>query len=465
MVMAAAAGIGFDLLAWGRPAGPGLAIAFMAMPAAIWLSAERQARSRRHDATRPSGVGPVDNQTRAVFTLALAFAVVPAWRASPTLVTLSILMALCLGLVAVRRRGGPDLAGWTIGGYVRASLELPVAAAEPFLVGGDLTADARGFLSRFARVIPVVRGLVIGFVVLVFFAILFGSADPIFGQILSDTFDIELSFDRIIRFGFVAGFFAWITFGLARRASRPTGDHAPVRLKPVGRIEALIVMALLNALFAGFLVVQFRYLFDGAVGRVDLGYAEYARRGFFELVVVAAAVVGLVLTVDWLVHQRHRFLDALHAVLVTQTFVVMASAVSRMAAYTDAFGLSELRLYTSVFMGWTAVVLIILVATVLLGRRDRFALGGFVSAIVVVTALVAVNPDAVIATVNLDRGEAGAELDLDYLTTLSADAVPTLAERLDAIPARVAERLQARADTDGWRSWSLAHSRALKAIQ
>ncbi len=463
--LAALAGVGFDLLAWGRPAGPGLALAIVAVLGSIWVTAERRAATRSTADQPPSGVGPIDRQNRALFTLAIAFATVPAWRASLTLITLSILTAIALVLVAVRRRGEPDLQTWTIGDYVRAGLELPIAGIEPFLIGEDLTADARGLLSRFARLIPVARGFLIGSVILVFFAILFGSADPIFGQILSDAFDIELSFDRIIRFGFVAGFFAWVTLGLSRRACRPTPDHTPVRFKPVGRIEALIVMTSLNTLFAGFLVVQFRYLFDGAVGRIDLGYAEYARRGFFELVVVAAAVVGLVLTIDWLVQQRHRILDTLHLVLVAQTFVVMASAVSRMAAYTDAFGLSELRLYTSVFMGWTAVVLIVLVATVLLGRRDRFALGAFVSAILVVAALVTVNPDAVIASVNIDRAEAGAELDLEYLTTLSADAVPTLAQRLETLPDDVSDWLQTRADTDGWRSWSLAHSRALTAVE
>src|SRR3546814_9714779 len=43
----------------------------------------------------------------------------------------------------------------------------------------------------------------------------------------------------------------------------------------------------LAALFALFVVVQLRYLFGGedAVQRsVDLTYAQYARRGFFELV-------------------------------------------------------------------------------------------------------------------------------------------------------------------------------------
>jgi len=57
----------------------------------------------------------------------------------------------------------------------------------------------------------------------------------------------------------------------------------------LGMTETSIALISLNVLFASFLVVQFRYFFAGSANvSIDgFTYAEYARRGFFELVVVA----------------------------------------------------------------------------------------------------------------------------------------------------------------------------------
>ena len=52
---------------------------------------------------------------------------------------------------------------------------------------------------------------------------------------------------------------------------------------------------------------------------------------------------------------------------------VIASAAYRMRLYQEAYGLTEERLYGSVFIVWLTAVLGWLVFTVLRGRRERFA--------------------------------------------------------------------------------------------
>lgn len=459
---AALAGVGFDLLAFDRPHGPGLALACLLVTGALWWASATDA--------------DLDREATAILTAAVATALVPMWRSATPIVVLSTMLWLALLSVSVQRSRSTSVLEWTTGSYFWAALGSVAAVGEPFLlISEDLTGLSRGQSSRLTRVLPLARGLALGAIVVGFFAMLFGSADPIFAQILSDAFDIDFSFERIVRFGLVAGAVAWWTAGMARRAARQVVDHTPVRPSGHGLIESRVILTTLNALFGLFLLVQSEYLFVGAVGRIDLGYAEYARRGFFELVTVAVCVAGLVLTVDWVVNRRDRILDALHVVLVVQTFAVMASAVVRMKAYTDAFGLSELRFYTSVFMLWTAVVLIAMVATVLRGRRDAFALAAATSAVCVVVALVVANPDALIARVNLDRALSGVELDLEYLEQLSADAIPTVVEHdsvsgddsgsIDELLDRWRTSLEAHADTDGWRSWSLADARAAAALE
>ena len=218
----------------------------------------------------------------------------------------------------------------------------------------------------------------------------------------------------------------------------------------LGSVEAATMLVLVNGLFLSFVLVQSAYLFGGreTLGRVGLSYSEYARRGFFELVVVGSLVIGLVLVIDWLVQRgpaRARTVDLLHSGLIALTLVVLVSAFLRMLLYTEAFGLTELRLYTTVFMGWVFLVLCWLVFTVLRGRRARFALGAFVSALVVLAGLTIANPAGIIVRTNVARGAAtGPDLDVAYLVDLGPDAVPALIAGLDDIePCRTRSDLAA----------------------
>src|SRR5205085_5750237 len=143
-------------------------------------------------------------------------------------------------------------------------------------------------------------------------------------------------------------------------------------------------LVLLDALFLCFVCVQVRYLFGGAtwVAQVaGLTYAEYARRGFFELVWATALVLPLLLALHWLLRTddraAQRIFRALAAAQLVLLFVVIASALTRMRLYQREYGLTELRLYTTAFMGWLALVFVWFAATVLRGARERFACGAF----------------------------------------------------------------------------------------
>jgi len=149
----------------------------------------------------------------------------------------------------------------------------------------------------------------------------------------------------------------------------------------------------------------------------------------------------------------------------------MASALERMRLYQRAYGLTELRLYSTAFMLWLAAVCCWFVVTVFRGRRSGFAIGAVVTALATVVALNVANPDALIARIDIDRARAERPLDVGYVLGLSADAVPPLVDRLDRLDptARsvVAQELLTRWGRGGrdWRTWSLARSQAERAVQ
>ena len=237
-------------------------------------------------------------------------------------------------------------------------------------------------------------------------------------------------------------------------------------------------MTLLNLLFLSFVLVQIRYFFGGAAtvqATGGLTYAQYARSGFFELVWVAALVLPLLLGLHWLQRpgdaRAQRLFSWQAGVQVVLLFVIMASALARMRLYQGEYGLTELRLYTTAFMGWLVAVFLWFAATVLRGRRERFAFGAAAYAFALVLALHAANPDDMIVRANLAHAQKGHAFDAEYASSLSADAVPALLSGLPSLPVTVQGTVAARLlplwshDPNDWRSWSLARALAFRATQ
>jgi hypothetical protein len=305
------------------------------------------------------------------------------------------------------------------------------------------------------------------------FGALFTAADATFAQLIHDLFNWNLK--ELPLHLLLSAFFFWITAGALRMALFSTPMHLDLLDQSGGRlgiIEVATVLGLLDALFLAFVVLQFRYLFGGAS---TLGYAEYARRGFFELVLAAALVLLVLLGAHWLLRKDtppHTWLfNGLAGLLIALEFVTMASAVQRMALYVSEFGLTELRLYTTAFMGWLALIFVWFVLTVLRGKSNRFAFGILTAGLFITLGLNVLNPDAFIARVNVARitqaNTSGQRpLDAPYLASLSADAAPILLDALPNVPNP--QRCQAAtlilqrwsAPSSDWRTWNWSRAQA-----
>lgn len=266
----------------------------------------------------------------------------------------------------------------------------------------------------------------------------------------------------------------------ASASAKPASEPAR-RFFSLGITEIGIVLGLLNALFFSFVLVQMRYLFGGGahvVSSAGLTYAEYARRGFFELVWVAALALPMLLAAHWLLRKdnpaHERIFRALAGTLVALLFVVMLSAIQRMRLYQSEYGLTELRLYTTAFMLWLGIVFVWFVITILTNRarREQFAFGAVIAAFVIIAGLHFINPDALIVRTNAGRVASHRSFDDDYAVTLSADAVPALVEALPSMDERgrcdVARRLLEEwppAERADWRTWSVSRLQAWQATR
>jgi hypothetical protein len=280
------------------------------------------------------------------------------------------------------------------------------------------------------------RGAAVGLAAAVPVAAVFGGllrhADPVFDRLVSRALDVDIG--ALVSHAGLILLWGWLSAGVLHVLCR--NDHivvSPGRRGTLGLMEVGIVLAVVDFLFLAFVVVQFRYLFGGAElvqGMAGMSYAEYARRGFFELVAVATLSLPLLLVADWFLDQqdagRARMFRGLALLMLVLLDVMLASALYRMRLYTVQFGLTELRFYTTAFMGWLVLVFGWFAATVLRGRRERFGTGALLAGWLLLAALNLANPDGIIAGVNLDRAARGRPFDIAYAETLSADALPTL---------------------------------------
>jgi hypothetical protein len=404
----------------------------------------------------------------------VAFAAFLLWRDSAWLAGLNLvamLAALSLAVVpATRRPWRASLSEYAAGGI--ASLAGAGAGAVLLYEEIDWRELPRGALSRNAAALG--RGTALALPLLALFGALFVAADAVFEQLVADVLPADPA-DPLTHV-LVAGAWAWVATGLLRQLVRPVGEpFGGVESKwRLGTVEVAVLLGTLNALFLAFVLVQLRYLFGGdahVARETGLTYAEYARHGFFELVAVAALVLPLLLLADWALardRRTERVFRGLALVLVALLFVVMASALQRMRLYQREYGLTELRVYATGLMLWLGVVFGWALFTVLRGRRERFAVGALVVALVAIAGANVLNPDALIARTNIDRGAAGRPADYTYLAQLSDDAVPTLLERLpsvrpDARRFLAADLLRRSGDGD-WRTWNLSRARAAELV-
>jgi hypothetical protein len=481
-------GVAGDMLLRG-PGGPGLNffLLFVGLGAAVWALSRRTRLVLSREAVVTLGVG-------------IAFAATLVFRGSEALRFFAFLAAAAAFALPAFRAG----AAWLRRSGVSHQIEAVVgAAANGFagafrLIGATLAGRSGHGAPGSGEPVAadrhpawaVLRGLLLAIPFLFLFGALFMSADRMFADLVTDI--VRLDFQEIASHLIVTVVLTWLACGYLTgflTGTRPVDVPDVFGTRPrVGIVEIGIALALVDLLFAAFVAVQFRYLFGGS-GLVEvtpgLTYAEYVREGFGQLALACALVLPSLLAADWLLEARRRrdalVFRLLGGLLLLLLLVIVASALQRVRAYQAAYGLTESRFYGALFLGWLTLLTAWLAATVLRGRRERFAFPALVSGFAFVALLVAVNPDVRIARANLARaGEEATAMDsteeavdTGYLTSLSADAVPTLMSALADLPPQsrcvLASGLLERWGPDGtrerdWRNWNLAEARARKRV-
>jgi hypothetical protein len=409
-------------------------------------------------------VGPLSATYGA---LGVALAASAFWRDAGWVVVLDYVAASGLAVLCVTGGRTWSQLGRALLATVPAGLRAPGFLARP------LRAQTRWIPSD--QVAPVVRGTALAVALTTIFAVLFTTADQAFSRIVTDialpSVDVGLLPARVATLVIVALGTAGLV--LLRHCVPHGPERRPAQPGALRRVEWLLPLGTLVALFSAFVLVQLTVLYGGRTHVLEtagLTYAEYARAGFFQLLVVAVLALGVVAAAVHLVpHDRRAdrvLLLGVLGALCALTVVVIVSAMTRLDTYVDAYGLTRLRVLVDLFLRWLVVVFALVMvagATRRAAWLPRAVVGSAACALLLLTWS---NPDARIARVDLTRAERTGSLDAAYLTGLSADALPALAASSDlSVRCLALEALIAAESDDSWTELNLARMTARRSSE
>jgi hypothetical protein len=182
-----------------------------------------------------------------------------------------------------------------------------------------------------------------------------------------------------------------------------------LRLLPAVTVYTLL--GLVCGLYVGFIASQLPYFFSAFAGERPVGwlvYAEYARRGFFELCTIAAINLWLLAAANLFGKIQQRLSPVLkffNVLLALLTLLLIATAFSKLALYIGAYGLSVQRLLPSVFLVFLAVIC----GGVIAMQKWQFSVVRLAAGTgaVMLCLLCLLNPDGFVARYNAERFLAG----------------------------------------------------------
>lgn len=472
-----ALGLAAERLFYGRSLG----ISFPVWSAAFALALLAWARRENRD---------LDGLAVGVLAAAAVHSWIVFLRTEPLTSFLGVTVTFGLFLLALRALRPGRLLDWGWLDMLLAAVWVPFEGwFRPWQTLGEAQRWATKEQQGASLALAILRGLLLALPAVALFLVLLSAADPIFEGLVEDFIEwlnLERILDWIAR-GFYVLLVGAYAVGLIVAALRRGREEELVRggeplVKPfLGLVEAGVVLASVDLIFGIFVAVQLRYFFGGEANISETGftYAEYARRGFGELVAVSFLSLGLILALGAVTRRGDRsrrwIFNGMCTGLVSLTGVMLLSALQRLMLYEQAYGFTRLRTYTHLAIWWLAILFLAFLSLLYARRLERFVQVMALGAVGFSVALAALNVDALIVRRNFEHQESIGELDPRYLTGLSMDSVPELVARLASVgeedkPTVLAGlschlfQLEMREEEGGWPSYRLPHDRARRAL-
>jgi len=334
--------------------------------------------------------------------------------------------------------------------YVDNFLELPLINRIVEFVAGLVSSLFIG-LKKVTEVLPggkrketkkstISIGVILAVVIGLVFIGLFSSSDTMFkssfswlGSSLSSVGNWLSQFNigrtaTIVIFSVLA--FSWLTL-LVLRKKVTLIDQASIKQFLPAK-DSRIILVTVSAIFTFYLILQAKYLFSGATLPEGVTYADYARRGYGELLVatILASVVVYVTLKAIKIAEYKRTDTYIGTGLILLNISVAITAWKRLSLYESAYGWTMTRFVAR--MGLVCIIAgsLLLVVWVVrkLSSRTLYYSSWYVLAVVLL-ATAMLNPVGIIVRRNImERPSREVPIDVTHMLSLSADSYKALCE-------------------------------------
>lgn len=246
----------------------------------------------------------------------------------------------------------------------KALLEYPF---NKFSAQPDILSESAKSSETSSNVKRVIAGLLLAVPVTIIVGSLLMSADDGINRLFSNFFD-SINYEDTIIWIFqisIAIPVSFYFFGMLYRNAFRSGirelteeesEYRIMKKRAVSNLVFYSAAAPVLILYVMFFVSQASYFLSAFMGRLpeEFSYAEYARKGFFELCWIVVINLGIMIIMN--LHSRNSgkektaVLKAYNIIFCIFTLILIATVLSKMIMYIDTYGLTVLRVYTTWFM-------------------------------------------------------------------------------------------------------------------
>lgn len=289
----------------------------------------------------------------------------------------------------------------------------------------------------------IVLALVIAVPLLMVILVLLMSADQKFEEFMSiiPEFIININVvEFIIRMAivFLIGFGIFGVFQMLKSDNPMLNEEKSQGedRKSWGTAFGFTILLLINIVYIVFVIFQFRYFFSGNL-HSDFTYAEYARRGFFEL--MAVTIINWTILVSFLKKINLKNdpmrlpMKLMYSVLVFVSGIMLISAFQRLTMYEQAYGFTIDRVQAYVVMMFLFVVFAYTFIHIWLEglRLTHFY---FIIGLLFFTGMNAMHVEKFIAEKNWERYEETGKIDVHYLSYIASAGTDVLLRLYEVDP-------------------------------
>ena len=294
------------------------------------------------------------------------------------------------------------------------------------------------------KIMPVLIGLAASIPVCLMVLPLLTSSDKNFGKFFDNFFDVvyEVLFVNLTEnsmilimslpvsmYIFAAAFSR--VYKMKYQSNLPKKQKNTCRILPSSMCNAFLTPLIL--IYAAFVCLQISYLFNN-YGNTEqsFNYSDYARSGFFELCFVVLINLSVCSAIMFFVKLQNKKLPiSVKAFIISfalLTLCLIITAMVKMEMYIHFYGMTPLRIYTSIFMIYLFVMFIVLII-----KQIKFSLSftkiAYILAVAIIICMALLPIDRYIAQYNIDKFEQGeiGWMGLDAMEQLDASAVKAFA--------------------------------------